>query len=250
MIERTLLTGIVFALAALCQVAPPFDARLTVHTIVREDLFAGFLTNDMDRLQRGERNIELLLEQRPEAKGNLLAWKGGASLYRAVLAHERGQAREFEAMFKRAKELFAEASQAVPSSLGVPAVTGASYLLFIDRLPEAHKAAASAAAYDTYRQLWKQQGTVVDKMPLHHKGELLAGMAQSAQRTGRSAEATEYLDRIISSLPDTPYESRARKWKQDPQLAGRTNLVCVTCHDDGRLEPRLAALAAQPTRSK
>ena len=60
---------------------PPLDdKRLTIHTLVREDIFAGFLQNDLTRLARGEKNIELLLEKRPQSKAELLAWKAGATL--------------------------------------------------------------------------------------------------------------------------------------------------------------------------
>jgi hypothetical protein len=54
-----------------------FDPRLSVHTIVREDIFAGFLANDLERLARGEKNLERLLAERPSAKAPLLAWKAG-----------------------------------------------------------------------------------------------------------------------------------------------------------------------------
>jgi hypothetical protein len=69
--------------------APPLsDTRLAVHTLVREDIFAGWRAGNMERFSRGEKNIELLLEQRPGAKHELLAWKGGNQLYHAVRAHE------------------------------------------------------------------------------------------------------------------------------------------------------------------
>ena len=68
------------------------DTRLTVHTLVREDVFAGFLGNDMARMAKGEANIESLMKSRPDQKANLLAWRSGAALKRAVVAHEAGQA--------------------------------------------------------------------------------------------------------------------------------------------------------------
>ena len=61
-----------------------FDSRLPVHTIVREDIFAGVMAHDMDRLARADRNIEVLLVERPDAKAPLLAWKGSIALTRAV----------------------------------------------------------------------------------------------------------------------------------------------------------------------
>ena len=83
-------------------------------------------------------------------------------------------------------------------------------------------------------------------MPIHHRGEVLAGLAQAAQRTGRAEETTQHLDRIIELLPNTPYEARARKWKENPKLAASTTIACMTCHDAGKLEARRAALNSAP----
>ena len=46
---------------------PEFDPRLTVHTLVREDIFAGFLVDDMERFSRGEKTLERLMVERPES---------------------------------------------------------------------------------------------------------------------------------------------------------------------------------------
>ena len=88
-IMKTLLVvGLVGVAAAQAPQSLLSDSRFTVHTLVREDIFAGWMSNDMVRFERGEKNIQSLLEQRPGQKGNLLSWKGGALLYRAVLANE------------------------------------------------------------------------------------------------------------------------------------------------------------------
>src|SRR5262245_58045803 len=91
-----------------CAANSGLDPRLTVHTLVREDMFAGFLANDMERFSRGEKNLELLLEERPQSRPEILAWQGGAALYRAVLAHEQQRADEFQQHYQRALGLFAE----------------------------------------------------------------------------------------------------------------------------------------------
>src|SRR5437870_5280089 len=89
---------------------PPIsDTRLAIHTLVREDIFAGFLADDMERFSRGEKNVQLLMEKRPESKAELLAWKGGATLYRAVHALENKRNDEFQKYYHQALEAFAEA---------------------------------------------------------------------------------------------------------------------------------------------
>ena len=223
---------------------PPLEnKRLPISTLIREDIFAGWRQGDMERFARGEQNIELLLEQRPHAKVELLAWKGGTKLFRAVMANEAGNQEEFQRLYKEALELFAEAKKAgVPQNFVVSAVTGGSYALFADRLPEELREAAWEECYDNYQVLWSQQGPVVEKLPHHIKGELLAGLIQSSQRTGRTEEFGRYLDKMLEVLPDTPYARIADRWKTDPQAAATGNISCKSCHAEGRLSARLVVI--------
>jgi tetratricopeptide (TPR) repeat protein len=222
---------------------PPLDeARLTIHTLVREDIFAGLLTDDLKRLGRAEKNIEVLLEKRPAAKPDLLAWKASTRLYRAVRAHEEKRPDEFRQSYRQALDLFAEARRLSPQNGSVAAVTGGSYMLMADRLPKEEQAAAWAAAYDAFQLLWQQQARAVDKLPVHHRGELLGGLAQSAQRTGRAEEMQQYLDKIIELMPGTPYEPVAKRWKDNPSAAVGGSVTCLTCHEAGRLSARVTAL--------
>ena len=221
---------------------PPLaDERLPVHTLLREDLFAGFLANDMKRLERGEKNLERLLELRPTQKGNLLAWKAGVTAYRAVLAHEANREAEYKTLYKKTKALLAEAAAQKTGNDGVAPITGGMYVIFADRLPEADRGAAWQACYDNYAAIWKQQQQIVDVLPVHLKGELLAGMAVSAQRTGRTEELGKTLDRMGKLLKGTAYEATVKKWQADPNAAN-PSLACMTCHDGGRLDARIAEL--------
>lgn len=230
------------ALAAQSPVPPLAESRLTVHTLLREDLFAGFLTDDMERLTRAERNIDALLESRPGQRANLLAWRGSADLYRAVRAHEAGNHAEFQEQLARFRSRFAEASRLGSGNDGVPAIVGGSLVLFADRLPENERGAAWSQAYDAYAKLWTMQGASVAQLPVHLKGELLAGLAQSAQRTGRRDEVGRHLDTLVELLAGTPYETEARRWQADPSAAAGTSLTCKTCHNPGRLSARLKAI--------
>ena len=230
--------------APVAQTTDPLlsDKRLTVHTLVREDVFAGFRNDNLGRLAKAEQNIEILLKERPEERANLLAWRAGAATYRAVRAHEAGQAAEFERRFAAALEDFARAAKLYSGGAGVPAIAGGTMATFADRLPEKHRAAAWAQAYDNYSVLWKQQGATIEKLPVHFKGEVLSGLTQSAQRTGRTEEAAQYLDKMLTMLTETPYEPMAKQWKADPAGAAKTNLTCKNCHNPGRLSNRLEAL--------
>jgi hypothetical protein len=222
---------------------PPLaDRRLTVHTLLREDLFAGFMAMDMVRFARGERNIEQLLKDRPDQRGNVLAWKGLAAMHRAVLALDSGKADEFLKQLEASRTAFAEAAKQTSGNDGVAAITGGTYAVFADRLPEPHRATAWADAYTNYSLLWKQQGAAIDKLPVHHRGEVLGGLVQSAQRTGRTEEMAQHLDRMLTLLQGTPYEATAQQWKANPASAATTTVTCKNCHNPGRLTSQLAAL--------
>src|SRR5262249_18299632 len=126
---------------------PPLsDTRLTVHTLLREDIFAGFLTNDMERLARGEQNIQTLLEKRPDAKSDRVGWKASAAGYLQVRAHEGNRSDEFQQKYREAIDLFSQARQAGPNNGGVFAITGGTYAIFGDRLPKEYRDAVWSQA--------------------------------------------------------------------------------------------------------
>lgn len=242
---RTIVLGCCFALVACAAIAespePPLDnVKFSVHTLLREDIFAGWMEGDMERFTRGEKNIDKLLEQRPRARAELLSWKGGATLYRAVMAREAGDNESFKRLFDQSLEYMAEAKKLAPLHPAVAAIVGGSYLTFADRLPEEHRAAAWDACYENYHVMWKQQSRLVERLPVHIRGELLAGLAQSAERTGRREELAEHLDKIIAVLPDTDYQRVAQQWKDNPESAKTVGLSCKTCHEPGTLSARLA----------
>ena len=243
-IKNSLIAVSFFAVMAMSQSPEPplSETRLTVHTLLREDIFAGFMDKDMERFARGEKNIDLLIAKRPEAKSDLLAWKAGAVLYRAVLANEANHPEECKQKYQQALDLSAEAHKAQPPGSGLAAITGGTNLLFADRLPKEYRAAAWAAAYSSYQEIWKQQGPIIAGVPLHFKGEVLGGLAKSALKTGHKQEATQYLDKMIEVLKDTPYAAGAKALKEDPGAVEKTNVACLSCHDSGRLGARLAGL--------
>jgi len=222
---------------------PPIeDTRIRISTLVREDIFAGWLDNDMERFGRAEKNLDRLMELRPDSKAEALAWKGGAKLYRAVLAHEAGNKEEYDRYFQETRDLFAEAKKLGPKQPVVTVLVGGSYLEFGDRLPKEHAATAWSEAYDNYQVMWQQQGPVVERLPRHIRGELLAGLAESADRTGHKEECDEFLGKIIELLPGSQYQRVAEEWKADPAARHNNRISCKYCHGSGRLEPTVARL--------
>lgn len=240
--KSLLLILLVTAAAAQSPQSPLSDSRIAVNTLLREDLFSGFLADDMERFSRGEKNAQLLLEQRPNEKALTLAWIALAKMYRAVRASEHNQPVEFQEYYRQGLDLFDQAEKLGPGNPGVAAIHGGTYLVLADRLPKEHRAAAWSQAYDSYRLLWKFQSGAVAQLPVHLRGELLAGLAQSAQRTGHVDEQAQYVDKILAVLGDTPYAQAAKQWKSHPESAANTSIACMTCHDGGRLAARIASL--------
>jgi hypothetical protein len=206
------------------------------------------MANDMDRFHSGQRTLEKPLEERPEQRTEIVVWQGSGVLYEAVLAREAGRAGDYQRLYKLALQRYAEADRTGSGNPGVCAVQGGSFLYFGDRLAPEHRAAAWHRAWECYNAIAKMQIAMVDQLPLHLKGELLAGLTQSAQRTGHQEEYTRYLAMMADKLGTTPYGPLAKKWQDKPELAATTNLGCKSCHDAGRLESRKAALTKAAER--
>ena len=214
--------------------------QLTIHTLVREDIFAGYMLGDMDRFQIGVGKVDEMLKEDPK-NAPALAWKGSSELFLSVRAREAGDAQSFRTRYAKAREYLGKACELATTDQGVIATAGASYVLLADRLPAAQRKEALQDGRLLLKKLEELQKSAVDQLPVHLKGELLAGLAQAAERLGDREEAKGYLKRIVDTMPGTPYQARAQKWLDEPETAGKSAIVCQTCHEPGRLKNRLAA---------
>jgi hypothetical protein len=78
-------------------------------------------------------------------------------------------------------------------------------------------------------------------LPLHLKGETLAGIAEAEFRTGNRETAQAYLKKIVTMLPETGYARTAEKWLTSPDSVTRADrLTCQSCHEQGRLSAWMA----------
>lgn len=234
---RIAASACVISTAAVCW-AQPKPENLPVSTWVREDVFAGILVGDMERFEAGVKKLETYLADHRDS-GDALAWLAGTQLLRAVRAHEAGDRAAFQRHYDQAMATFARA--AADKNQAVFAITGGSFTVMADRLPPELREAAYQRAYDNYVALKAAQAPYFDKLPVHMRGEVLAGLAQAADRIGKPDESKHYLAQLVAALPGTPYESRAKKWMERPEMAKTTSLTCQTCHDAGRLQAVLSA---------
>lgn len=228
-----LLSGLAFA--------EPKPAGVPVGTWVREDIFAGFMTNDMVRFEAGMRKLDDLIAVNPDVP-NVIAWRAGTKLFLSVRAYEAGRKEQFEKTYEtavadlaRARKLSADSPNELSAVL---AITGGVFTVFSDRLPEKLRKEGWTKVAENYAALRDVQKPFFDKLPLHMRGEVLSGLAQAAQRLG-SPDADSLLGEVITTLPDSVYATRAKVWRDKPELAAKSSIACLTCHDAGRLQARM-----------
>jgi hypothetical protein len=202
---------------------------------VREDLFAGYLSGDMTTFERGERKVDELLAERPNAAG-LKAWKLSALFYRSIRSLEEGDRAEFDTRYKHVVDTFEALVKEAPKDVGVLAIYGGIVSTLGHRLPHEMQTAANRRATEVFLQLEELQKAQFDKMPVHHRGEVLAGVAQAAARSGQEQLARTYLTRIVETLDTTPYAAFARDMLKRPESMRTTKIACNTCHEPNRLD--------------
>ena len=92
-------------------------------------------------------------------------------------------------------------------------------------------------SYTALRELQKDQ---FDQFPDHFRGEVMAGLAQAAQRLGEAEKATALTRELVATLPGTPYAVFGKRWLDKPETMAQTKITCSSCHDAGRLQAVLA----------
>lgn len=237
------IAAVVLLLAFATSVAQ--QPKLSVYTLTREDMFAGPLQDDMNRFQAGMEKLDEMLRENPKNE-DALVMKGFGKVFLAVKALERGDRAGFDSLYSEGIGLMEQARSIRPNNLGVMAVYGATTLYFYPRLPAEQQPAALAKAKTYYEAMYRDQEKFIEKFPLHLKGELLGGLADVEYRLENREKAREYLERIVQTMPGTAYEAKARRWLEKPESVSKDDrLLCLSCHDPGRLKNRLAA-AKQP----
>jgi hypothetical protein len=205
------------------------------YTWVREDTFGGFLADDMVRFERGMKKAQEYLDADPNHM-EALDWIGAGTIYRAVRAFKAGDDANGDKLFAEGMAKMDKAIAGAPMDLGIRATTGGTLVALAAQLPDRHYKSALEKARDQYAILFKAQAAQIDQLPLHLKGEALAGVAETEFRVGDRAQANVYLDKIIAGMPGTRYAQIAETWRKSPDSVGKSDrLACQSCHEAGRL---------------
>ena len=203
-------------------------------TTSREDIFAGILADDIERLNVRMNKLESAIKANPTSASPIV-WRAAGELTLAVHAHEAGKPSDFKAYYEAAVRSFADAEHLEPNNVGVYDVSGAAWGSLGDRLPTSLRAEAYENAYRSWQTALTLSQDRLSTMSPHGRGEMLAGIAHAAQRTGRTEEARQRLMEMVAALPGTPFEARAKKWRNQPELITKSVVSCQSCHPQDKL---------------
>jgi len=221
------------AVLVLCQAQAP---KPTFYTIVREDTFAGYIGGDMERFERGMKYAEKVLADNAQ-NADALCWTGGGQVFLATRLYAQDLNAKADVLYEGGLALMEHAIANEPGNAGVRASYGGVLAYLAPRLPEWRRKAALEKARAMYEWLYKGQEQVLDRLPLHLRGETLAGLAETNQKLGDLKRAQVYLKRISATMPNTPYAVTAERWLAHPESIGtEQQIVCGTCHEAGRLQ--------------
>ncbi len=218
------------------------EQRLTLHWLVREDIFAGVLANDRVRLEKGAKTLDTVAAFYQPV--DVYAWRAGVETMRAIWAHEDGKPEDFRRHYALAITYFdASRNASNAQTAAIPEIfEGGIYVAVADRLPESLRRGAWERCYSAYQKLNAMEAGRVDRLPLHMKGEVIAGLAVATQRTGRTDELPAALEAVQTKLAGSVYASAAKKWLADPASATKVRMACLTCHEPNTLGPKLDSL--------
>jgi len=176
----------------------------------------------------GREEHRLAAGQAPEAKST--CWlESRAILYRAVLADEANHPDECKQKYQQALT-FRGSAQAQPPGTGLAAITGGTNLLFADRAKEYMRRHGPRPILRIRRS--GSSRTDYRRAPAALQGESRRP-GKSALKTGHKQKRPNNLDKMIEVLKDTPYAAGAKALKEDPGAVEKTNVACLSCHDQG-----------------
>lgn len=234
--HKALLTVLLLVSPALAQ--PP----LTLHWLVREDIFSGLMAGDVARLEKGEQTLNEL--GRFYSEPQVIAWRAAIDGARAGIAAKANRMDDFRRHYSRAITYFDQLRRMEakdPEAKFLSAVfEGGVFISIADLVPENLRANAWERTYASYVRLNELEKGRVLKMPNHMRGEILGGLAESAFRTNRTTEGEEALKVILANMPNTPYANVAQKWTENPALRTKLRMGCISCHEQNTLKNLLA----------
>lgn len=198
--------------------------------LVRNDFFQG-IAGDEKALERGLKTCEQMLSKNPK-HAEALVWHGAGLMSLAGRHFTAGDQQQGIAKWTRSLQEMDEAVKLEPKNVGVLVPRAATLITASRYVPdEKQKQALLERVVADYGTVYDLQKADLSKLGVHPRGELLFGLAEGWRRLGDETKAKLYLDQILATCKDSPYEKEALEWlKRDAATPAPTTHNCVGCH--------------------
>jgi hypothetical protein len=188
--------------------------------LVRADFFAG-MRGDRARFERAMRLCEETLAREPR-HAEAMVWYGSGLLVLAGQSFRSGDAARGRELWERGLGTMADAVALAPDRVAVLIPRGATLLLAARQIPPG--AVVGDTGLEQRPALEKAlalQTPYFERLSLHARGELLAGLVEGWHQLGRDETARAYLERMVAELDGSGYQARAKAWLETgPPLGG------------------------------
>ena len=215
--------------------------KLTIHTWVREDIFAGWIARDANALARGAAKLERFLAANPTNE-NALAWKYLIEIYDMRRAQEAKDTAAYDRAMAAAAKVRSSIWDGRSPQAGPHIIVGSMLVSGAYWAREADKAWMYRDGRELLRKVPELQKGAFDTLPPHMRGELWSSIAFASDRLGDKAERDRYTELMLTQLKGSLYEKRAERWQKLPALTSEIDNMCISCHEPGRLKPTAARL--------
>jgi hypothetical protein len=206
--------------------APRFDYQ------VRNDIFAG-LAGNTEAMARGAATLNAVLREDPN-HAEAMVWLGSVKAYESGQLFRKGDQQSGMALWNEGLALMSRAVVLAPDHVGVRIPRGATLAAATatpDMPPDFARPLVELALSD-YTKAYELQRNRFDRLSVHARGELLMGIADLSERSGR--EWREWARRAVDELPkESPYARRAAAWLDKGELRPGAR-ICLGCHSNGQ----------------
>jgi hypothetical protein len=207
--------------------APAAEPSPRFDHVVRNDFFAGF-RGDLAALERGMKITEQVLAAEPN-HAEAMVWHGSGMFYQSGIFFQKGDSQKGMEYWTKSLAMMDRAVELAPNHIGVRIPRGAVLLTTSRFVPPHLRKDLIDRAFADYGRAFELQKESIAAMPVHPKGELLSGLAEIHEVSGRKEEANALLHQMVREMAGTPYSRRAEKWLAEGMPAPMQR-NCIGCH--------------------
>lgn len=215
--------------------------KLTIHTWVREDIFAGWVARDNAALERGVAKLNRFLEQNP-GQEDALAWLYLSEMHRMRAAQAAGDSAAYDRAMAAAAQLRAKIFDGRTAGVGPYIIVGSGLVAGAFWARDEDRPQMYRDGRAMLKRVPEIQGERFNALPPHMRGELWSQIAFASDRLGDKPERDRYIEFMLTQLKGSLYEKRAERWQKLSALTTEADNMCISCHEPGRLKPTAARL--------